>query len=199
MIPSVRDMKNKSFNRVCNLYTGNGHFLLTVGRYIAEKVGKGSKILLFTDEDLRSRLIEDSNAIGCSIEKQKLADNIIQFPVKSIKEMAENRQFRNFICKIICLMARYCSNEGVIICVHGAFEELSEIMFETEEILSNVPVPVFFINCFSFTTDKKLAIEIMQNYEYILDTAGIKRIDSIFGNLNAAKWKKVHIKNSVEY
>ena len=188
MIPSVRNTKKVLFNKICNLYTGNGHFLLTVGKYIAEKVGNGSKVLLFTDDDVRSKLIEKADCLGCSVDNQKLADNIIQFPVKSIIEMAENRQFRNFICKIIGLMARYCSNEGVVICIHGAFEELSKIMIETEEMLENISVPVYFINCFNFSTEKKLAVDIMHNYEYILDTTGIKRIDSIFSKLNEKKF-----------
>jgi len=187
MIPSVRNTKNVVFNKVCNIYTGNGHFLLSVGKYIAEKVEKGSKVLLFTDDDIRSKLIEKADCIGSSVENQKLADNIIQFPVKSIKEMSENKHFRNFICKIIGLMARYCSNEGVVICIHGAFEELNEIMTEVKEMLIDISVPVNFINCFSFSSDKKLAIEIMRNYEYILDTKGIRRIDSIFGNLSETK------------
>ncbi|MGE5327934.1 MAG: hypothetical protein ACM3KR_00295 [Deltaproteobacteria bacterium] len=182
-VPYTSDTNNVVFNKICNLYTGNGHFLVTVGKYIAQKVGKGSKVLIFTDDDIRSKLIEKSDCIGCNIDRQKLSDNVIQFPVKSIKEMSENKQFRNFICKIIGLMARYCSNEGVIICIHGAFEELSNIMIETEGTLQDIAVPVYFINCFSFSTDKKLAIDIMQNYEYILDTTGVRRIDSIFGNL----------------
>lgn len=188
MISSVENTKSTQFRKICNLYTGNGHFMLTVGRYIIEKVGKGSKILLFTDDDLRSSLIEKSECIGCNADKQKLANNIIQFPVKSIKEMAENKQFRNFICKIISLMARYCSDEGVVICVHGAFEKLNDIMLETERMLVDIHVPLYFINCFNFSTDKKLALEIMQNYEYVLDTTGIKKVDSIFGNINEKRF-----------
>ncbi|MGE5474340.1 MAG: hypothetical protein ACM3UU_08985 [Ignavibacteriales bacterium] len=188
MISDIRNIKSVIFNKICNIYTGNGHFLLTVGRYITEKVSKGSKVLLFTDDDIRSKLIEKSDCIDCRVERQKLAENIIQFPVKSIKDMAENKQFRNFICKIIGLMARYCSNEGVVICVHGAFEGISEIMVETEEMLGNILVPVYFINCFNFSTDKKIALKIINDYDYILDTTGIKKIDSVFGNINERKF-----------
>lgn len=182
MIQDIRNTKKVFFNKVCNIYTGNGHFLLTVGKYITEKVSKGSKVLIFTDDDIRSKLIEKSDSIGCKAGKRKLAENIVQFPAKSIKEMAENKQFRNFIYKIIELMARYCSNEGVVICVHGAFEELDETMAETGEMLQDILVPVYFINCFNFSTDKKIALRNIYNYEYILDTNGIKKIDSIFGN-----------------
>ncbi len=184
MIMKGREFKSKELTRVCSFYAGEGHFLSTVLTYLIDKVKKGSKVLLFIEEETREKLPKAISNIDPYLKYENWQEHVVLYPLKAVCRITQEGHFAYHIKSMIELIGPSCSEEGLIICIQKANSLDDNLIKQIEELLPSLMVPVYMVNCYEFTADKEFMLKTLSQHKYILNTKGINEIGKIYPGIN---------------
>lgn len=177
-------VKNQGdINKVCSFYAGNGHFLAMVLPFLIDKIRKGSKVLLFVDESLREKIPEFIPNIDNSFRRTDWQENVVLYPLETTQKVKGRKFFTQHIKSIVELLSCSCSSEGIIICVQREKRAEEDFLNQIEDMTADVLVPIFLINCHEFDEDRDIALRLMSEHAYILNSMGISRIEKVYPDI----------------
>lgn len=184
MVMKSSEYKSNELTRVCNFYAGEGHFYSTVLTYLIDKVKKGSRVLLFIEEETREKLPKAISNIDPYLKYENWQEHVVLYPLKAVNRITQERHFAQHIKNMMELIGPGCSEEGLIICIQNSNNLSDDLPKQMEELLPSLMVPVYMVNCYEFTADKEFMLKTLSQHKYILNTKGINEIGKIYPGIN---------------
>ena len=176
------ELKCLNLNKVCNFHAGDGHFFATVLPFLIDKIEKGSKALLFVDDNIINKLPGIVRSLYGEGKFEQWQKNIVFYPPETINKV--DKYFANHIKDMLGLLSLSCSEEGLIICVRKAGGIKDTFAEQIESVISNIAVPVFLVNCYEFADDKQSILKVLDNHNFLLNTIGISVIEKVYPEIN---------------
>lgn len=162
-------MKNTNDNieKICNFYMSDWHFAVMILPYINNEINSNTQIITIFEKDI-------SPKVKTLVDKLNLKnkDEILKINWK-------NSDIKNFIQEIKIKMK---NNDKNILIINGTNSYINRInnRLETEihnNIFKNLNIKI--IDCYEFEENKDNMNSIIEKYDFMLNTSGEIKINSI--------------------
>ena len=165
------NLQNQIVNKICGCYASNMHLATMLLPYISKKIQNGEEIITILKEGIEEEMKELINKLNIITEIKEKIINI---------GWTSNEKIQNLKVK---------DNEINII-ITGNPKEITE-RNNVLEALKNSKLKINLINVYKIE-DVKNINDILKNYDFIINTAGIHEVQEIYPD-----YKRKEIKNAV--
>ena len=150
--------KEKEIKKVCGFYASNMHFITMILPYLSKQIEGNKKIVTFFQNDLSKEIETILTRVNISKEKKE-----------KIRNLEWNKKEK--------IDSNKRTKESLIIIVGGTKEYVEEINKKLENNKENEKNVI--INCFEINEEKYSIRKIVEKYQYLINTTGIRKKEEI--------------------
>lgn len=158
---------NDNKEKICNFYMSDWHFTLMLLPYINKEINMNTHVTTFLEKNMTEN-------IKTLVEKLNLKNK------EEILKINWNKTDINNVTKNI--EDKIMKGENILIIINGTNSYIQEVNSKIDDLIctnyfSNKKIKI--IDCYDFDSNKENIGTIVKNYDVMLNTSGVKKIESI--------------------
>lgn len=147
--------------KACNFYVSEWHLFAALLPYIREELKNGNKIMVISQDKLEKGMKHLVKKLNLRFENEKGLDDIKWLSDEFVLEISEE-------------------TKPVTIVVQGTLEFINEINTYIEEKLAPLYDNLKIINCYEVYNTNTMLYNILDEHDYVFNTAGMNEKSEIF-------------------
>ena len=147
--------------KACNFYVSEWHLFAALLPYIREELKNGNKIMVISQDKLEKGMKHLVKKLNLRFENEKGLDDIKWLSDELVLEISEE-------------------TKPVTIVVQGTLEFINEINTYIEEKLAPLYDNLKIINCYEVYNTNTMLYNILDEHDYVFNTAGMNEKSEIF-------------------
>lgn len=153
-------VNNKNLKKICSFYVSDWHFVTMLLPHINKKIDEKVKIATILEN-------EEKTYMTTLLEKLRLANKEKILKINWNKTIINSEELKNIF---------ESKEKEIEIIVKGDNNYINEVNKRVMELSQNLNKTVTIINCYNVDENKDNITEILNKYDEILNTSGVKTI-----------------------
>lgn len=153
--------------KICGLYVNEWHLTTMILPYIHKTIKEKNKVITILENGIKDNILELLSKMNLD---NKLNEKILEINWTSNKT-CKYEEIKHQIQE---------QNKEIKIIVKGTTQYIKNANRNIEKLINEIkPKEVTIINCYDVSKYKNVN-EILKQYEYIINTAGIRKVEEVF-------------------
>ena len=154
-------MGENQMTKACNFYVSQWHLFTALLPYVRDELKKNHKILIISQDNLEKEIKKLVSKLNLKFENKNGLDDVIWLNDEFVLELKEEIT-------------------PVTIVVQGTIDFINEINLYLENNLKPIYRKVTIINCFEIYDTNDILYNILDEHNYVFNTAGMNKKGDIF-------------------
>lgn len=171
------DFQKKNVKNICNLYASKWHLAVMLLPYLNKQIEKGIKFETILKEDILENVEELISKLNLKQEKQEKMLNM-NWNKSKIENKEQIEEFMNNIIKNennVSIILNGDNNQ-----VKNTNEIINKFIEKNKKSIEQNNIKITIISCFKALDFKENVKEILNNYDYALNTSGEHKIEEVY-------------------
>ena len=149
---------NEDIKKICSFYVSDWHFVTMLLPHINKKIDDKVKIATILEN-------EEKTYMTTLLGKLQLLNKEKILKINWNRSIINTDEFKKIL---------QCEENEIEIIIKGKIDYINEVNKKLEELLENTNKKVTIVNCYNVDENKQNIIKILNTYNEVLNTSGIK-------------------------
>lgn len=154
-------MREKQMIKACNFYVSQWHLFAALLPYVRDELKKNNQIIFISQDNLEKGLKQLVSKLNLKFENKNGLNDVMWLDENFSFELKEEKR-------------------PLTIIIQGAMSFIKEINMYIEANFKNVYREVTVINCFEIYDTNEILYNILDEHDYVFNTAGMNKKSAIF-------------------
>lgn len=147
--------------KACNFYVSEWHLFAALLPYVRDELKQKNKVMVISQDKLEKGMKHLVNKLNLKFENEKGLDDVKWLSEEFVLELKEEE-------------------EPVTIVIQGTIEFVKEINMYIEQKISPLYTNLKVINCYEVYNTNTMLYNILDEHDYVFNTAGLNEKNEIF-------------------